>query len=202
SVVSSVTSRMAGGVEVGTGFESHGFANNDKGTVKIDVIAATADNGLVVDAGFAGEKSKQLPIRIAILGDGRLAFDPKQNVAPEVSELLPTLARGLLVGHQPAAGVKWSTPAMEPATGNRSYVIGAASDTSATISITGDAKTTGPQGFDRHEEASLTYQPKLSAPLRYDTRIRVRRNGLNGPEVDDVHLTATLASDTFAPAGS
>ncbi|HEY0396286.1 MAG TPA: hypothetical protein VGD01_17515 [Candidatus Elarobacter sp.] len=202
SAVSSITSTMAGGLEVGSGFESHGFANDDKGTMRVDVIAATADGGLVVDASFTGDKTRQIPVRIAILSDGRLAFDPKLNVAPELIEFLPLLARGLLADQAPATGSTWTAPAPQPLEGTRTYHVTTATDTSASLSITTDARVGGGQGYDRHEESSLVYDRKLSRPVRYDTRIRLRRRGLNGPETTDLHLTAALAGDTFGPLGS
>jgi hypothetical protein len=197
SAVSSMRSQLTGGIEVGRGFEDTGYANDDKGTLRVDVIAATGDLGLVVDASFAGEKTKQAPVRVAILGDGRLAFDPKLNIAPELVEFLPLLARGLLGDKDHPAGSSWSAPAPQPLAGTRMFRVTSADDTTANLSITTDAKVGGGQGYERHEESTLAYRPKLSTPVRYDTRIRLRRQGLNGPETTDLHLTAALATDSF-----
>jgi hypothetical protein len=197
SAVSTMRSQLVGGREAGSGFEDAGYANDDKGTLRVDVIAATADLGLVVDASFTGEKTKQAPVRIAILGDGRLAFDPKLNVAPELIEFLPMLARGLLGDKEHPAGSTWTAPAPQPLAGTRTFRVSSADDTTENLSITTDAKIGGGQGYDRHEESTLAYRPKLSTPVRYDTRIRLRRNGLNGPETTDLHLTAALATDSF-----
>jgi hypothetical protein len=205
SVVSSLTARNnglgSGGLDVasGSGFESHGFAQDDKGTVRVDVVAATADGGLVVDASFSGEKVRQPPVRIAILGDGRLAYDPKLVLPPELTELLPMLSRGLLTGHDATVGTAWSATAPEPWTGTRRFRVSAANDTTATFAIDTDFSIKGSQGYEQHDEGSLTYQKTVLAPLRYDTRIRIRRKGLRGDELNDLHLTATLTSDSFVP---
>ena len=83
--VSSTREQHISGLSYGGGSSAptnaSGLGGDDSGTMKIDVIAATADKGLVVDVSYNGKVTKQPPIRVAILGDGRLGFDPKTPIA-------------------------------------------------------------------------------------------------------------------------
>ncbi|HEY0396285.1 MAG TPA: hypothetical protein VGD01_17510 [Candidatus Elarobacter sp.] len=177
------------------GFQDYGFSGDDSGTVRVDIIAATADLGLVVDASYDG-KAKQLPIRVAIFRDGRLTHDPRLTLAPQVVELLPLLARGLLAEYGYDPGAVWSVPVPEPATGTRAFRVVAATDTLSTVALSADLGVKGPQGFEEHQDGTFSYDRTLSTPVKFDTRILLRR--ANGSEVSEIHLTAALATDTFA----
>ena len=177
------------------GFQEYGFAADEAGTVRIDVIAATADLGLVVDASYEG-KTKQLPIRVAIFPDGRLTHDPKLTLSPQCVELLPLLARGLLAEYGNDPGATWSVPVAQPATGNRMFRVTSATDTMTTVALSADMGLRGPQGYEEHQEGTFSYDRRLSAPVKFDTRILLRRAA--GSELSEMRLTAALATDSFA----
>jgi hypothetical protein len=176
------------------GFQEYGFSGDESGTVRVEVVAATADLGLVVDASYEG-KTKQLPVRVAIFPDGRLTHDPKLTLAPQCVELLPLLARGLLAEYGYDPGSSWTLPAIEPATGTRTFRVAAATETTSTVTLAADLAVKGPQGYEEHQEGTFTYDRRLSTPVRFDTRIVLRRGA--GLEQSESHLTAQLATDTF-----
>jgi len=178
--------------------EQHGFAVDDSGTMRIDVIAATTDGGLVTDVAFDGKVTHQPVIRVAITKDGRLLYDPKLALSMQAARVLPLLARGMFGNRELAAGVSWSDPAAAPAHGATSYVVKSVDAPRVTVAVTTTIELAGPQGFDEHDDGTLTFATDVLAPLRWDLLAHLRRGSVQGTEVTDSHLTATLTGDTFA----
>jgi hypothetical protein len=185
--------------DVGKGSVSRGFGSNDRGTLTIDVIAATGDGGLVVDAAYEGREARQPVLRVAIMSDGRLLFDPKRSLSAQARRLLPLLSRGMIANRDVSPGSTWSTPFAPPAKGETTYHVTHRDDTRATIAITTDAAVAGPSGYDEHADGTATYATDVLCPTAYDIRIRVRQQLTPEKlESSDAHVTATLLRDTFA----
>jgi len=188
--VTSVT-QGAGGVE-------NALSSDDQGTLTVAVVAATPDGGLVVDASFAGKTITQNPVRVAILADGQLSYNPSASLSPEAARVLPFLARGLLTEHQVAAGQSWNVPAVAPATGGVTYRIQSVDGPHAVIAIESSLVVRGAQGFDEHTQGSTTYATDVSSPLRLDlTSIARRQLPPNQSDTTTTHITATQVSDSF-----
>ena len=185
--------------DVGKGSVSRGFGSNDHGTLRIDVIAATLDGGLVVDATYEGREVRQPVLRVALMSDGRLLFDPKRSLSAQARRLLPLLSRGMIANRDVSPGSTWSTPLAPPAKGTTTYHVVHRDDTRAEIAITADAIVTGPAGYDEHADGTTTYATDVLCPTAYDIRIRVRQQLTPETlESSDAHVTATLLRDTFA----
>jgi hypothetical protein len=185
--------------DVGKGSVARGFGSNDRGTLQVDVIAATGDGGLVVDVTYEGREARQPVLRVAILPDGRLLFDPKRQLSAQARRLLPMLSRGMLANRDVSPGSEWSTPFAAPARGETKYRITHVDDRRAQITITADAIVSGPSGYDEHADGTTTYATDVLCPTAYDIRIRVRQQLTPETlESSDAHVTATLVRDTFA----
>jgi hypothetical protein len=185
--------------DVGKGSVSRGFGSNDRGTLTVDVVAATGDGGLVVDATYEGREARQPVLRVAIMSDGRLLFDPKRSLSAQARRLLPLLSRGMIANRDVSPGSTWSTPFAPPAKGETTYHVVHRDDTRATIAITTDAIVAGPAGYDEHADGTTTYATDVLCPTAYDIRIRVRQQLTPETlESSDAHVTATLLHDTFA----
>ena len=185
--------------DVGKGSVSRGFGSNDRGTLRVDVIAATGDGGLVVDATYEGREVRQPALRVAIMSDGRLIFDPKRSLSAQARRLLPLLSRGMIANRDVTPGSSWSTPFAPPAKGTTTYHVVHRDDTRAQIAITTDAIVTGPSGYDEHADGTTTYATDVLCPTAYDIRIRIRQQLTPETlESSDAHVTATLVGDTFA----
>jgi hypothetical protein len=187
------------GGAIGHGAVARSSEASDDGSLTIDVIGATADLGLVVDAAFAGKNSQQPAIRVAIFPDGHLAYDPARQLSVEAARVLPLLSRGLLNGRDVAPGATWKTVAPAPAKGVMTYRIIDVHGTQATIGIEADLKVPGPRGYDEQDQGKTTYATDRVCPVIVDLQSRTRRS----PSADQyvtttAHISATLVSDSFA----
>jgi hypothetical protein len=185
--------------DVGKGSVSRGFGSNDRGTLRIDVVAAPGDGALVVDAAYEGREARQPALRVAIMPDGALLFDPKRALSAQARRLLPLLARGMIANRDVSPGSSWSIPVSAPAKGATTYHVVHRDDTRADLAITADAVVAGPSGYDEHVDGTATYATDVLCPTAYDIRIRVRQQLTPETlESSDARVTATLVRDTFA----
>ena len=184
--------------EYGRGAVQRGITTEDRGTLQIDVIAATGEGGLVVDATYTGKQSKQPPVRVAIFADGHLVYDPKNLLSTQALHVLPMLARGMLADRDVSPGSMWSQTFGPPVNGSAQYRVTQRGENAATIAIAADISVKGANGFDEHDDATTRYATDRLCPLSYDVRFRIRRTGVGQSLADDGHVVATLVSDTFA----
>jgi hypothetical protein len=175
------------------------FNVGDVGQLTVDVVAATADGGLVVDTAFAGKTRKDPPLRVAILRDGHLSWDPAKELAPEAIRILPFLARGLVAERAIAAGVSWVTRPPAPATGTLTYRIATLDKSIAHLDVQGIVSVPGPPTYDENSNDSTVYDLDHLMPISAEIVVTVRRR-LSGVTTQStrIHLVAKLASDTFA----
>ncbi len=191
-------SGSGGGVSTGHGNVARTSEVSDDGTLTVDVIGATSDLGLVVDASFAGKNSTQPPIRVAIFPDGRLSYDPGKTLSLEAARILPLLARGLLNGRDVTAGATWKTEIAAPARGSTTYRILDVHGTVATIGIETDVKVPGPQGYDEQAQEKTTYATDRVCPVIVDLQARSRHSPSAEQYVTtSTHLSASLVRDSF-----
>jgi hypothetical protein len=199
TAVSGLTGGQAHDIEIGRAAVQRGMSANDRGTLQIDVVAATQDGGLVVDATFDGREVKQAPVRVAVYADGRLAYDPERRLSPGAQRLLPLLARGLLAGHDVSPGSTWTTPALQPAKGASTFRITHWEGGRVTFTIATDVQVSGPNGYDENDDGTATYATDRLCPLAYELRIRMRRHVTPGTyETSSEQVSAKLLTDTFA----
>jgi hypothetical protein len=185
-------------VTQGRGEVENALSSDEHGTLTVAVVAATPDGGLVADVSFAGRTITQAPIRVAILADGRLSYNPNSPLCPEATRVLPFLARGLLTDHQVAVGQSWNVDAVAPATGTATYRVQSVEGPRAVIGIDSSLVLRGPQGFDEHTQGSTTYATDVLSPLRLDlTSIARHTLPPNQSDTTTTHITATQVSDSF-----
>jgi len=177
---------------------SQGFAVDDSGTMVVDVVAATADKGLVVDVSYNGKTTRQPPIRVAILSDGRLGYDPKKPICDQAIQLLPLLARGAFSDRELSTGVAWTVPFLPPLSGSKTYRVTGVTGADATFAVSTEVSTKGPQAFEEHSDGTLQYATDLQTPRRFDVQMRNRHFTPEGGQTTDTRLTATLQSDSLS----
>ena len=187
------------GVAAGSGATSQFMNGDDHGKLTINVVAAPADGGLVVDTAFAGSTNVQPTTRVAIFKDGRMSVDPAHPLAPETARLLPLIARGFIADRDVSAGSTWSVPAPAPAKGSTTYKVQSSDGHLARIAMEGVVTVPGPTGFDESSQGVTTYATDVVSPVSYDVTARIRRQlGIDQLMTTNAHLTATLVSDTMA----
>ena len=189
----------ASGASSGSGTSNQYMNGDERGTLAIDVFAATADGGLVVDASFTGKVNVQPKTRVAIFEDGRISADPAHPLAPQVSRMLPLIARGFIANRDVSPGASWSVPAPAPAKGATTYRVQSTDGQRARIAIEAVLSMPGANGFEESDQGVTTYATDVVSPVSYDLTARVRRQlGMDQSMTTNAHFTATLVSDSFA----
>ena len=197
--VSGLTGGQSHDMEAGRAAVQRGFNSNDRGTMQIAVVAAPADGSLVADVSYEGSVVKQPPIRVAIMPDGGLTYDPKRLLIAQARRLLPLLARGILAQRDVSPGASWTQALAKPASGMTTYRVTHRDETRATIVIATDFTVPGPAGYEEHDDGTTTYATDVLCPLSFDMRFRIRQQLTpERLESSDAHVTATLVSDSFA----
>ena len=182
----------------GSGATSLMTNGDDRGKLSIDVIAATADGGLVVDTWFTGTRNVQPSTRVAIFADGRFSVDPAHPLAPEAVRILPLIARGFIANRDVSPGSSWTVPAPSPLKGSTTYRVQSTDGQRALIAIEAVLAVPGPNGFDEVDRGTTTYATDLVSPLSYDLTARIHRVlGIDQSMTTNAHITATLVSDSF-----
>jgi hypothetical protein len=173
----------------------HQADGNDRGKLTVDVVAATAEGALVVDAAFEGLRS-QPAVRVVVYPDGRLSWNPAQPLSPAGLRVLPLLARGLVSEKDVSPGSTWTVAVPPPQKGELTYHVLHVDGDRATIEIVG---TRSMSGSDEYEHANALYSTDLLTPLSLAVDAHIRRQiGIEDSLTTDAHLVATLVSDTFA----
>ncbi len=187
------------GVAAGSGAASQYMNGDDRGKLAIDVIAATIDGGLVVDASFTGTVNVQPKTRVAIFEDGRISADPAHPLAPEAARILPLIARGFIANRDVSPGSAWNVPAAAPAKGSTTYRVQSSDGRLARIAIESVWSMPGANGFDESDQAVTTYSTDFVSPVSYDLTARIHRQlGIDQSMTTSAHLTASLVTDSFA----
>jgi hypothetical protein len=183
----------------GSGIVDRRYASDDRGKLTVAVIAATADGGLVVDASFVGKSITQPVIRVAILKDGSLSYDPKTQPSAQALRLLPFLSRGLIAERDVNTGSTWSVQAFAPAAGATTYRVTAFDGTRATLEFDESITVNGASGFTESAQGKTVYATDLLSPISIDLHTVIRHDvGIDQADTTDSRLSATIVSDTFA----
>lgn len=172
---------------------------DDSGTLTANVVAATPDGGLAVDAAFAGKSATQPAVRVIIYPDGRLSAPPSATLGPEALRILPLLARGIVADRTVVPGSSWSLQLAPPAKGAYTFHVMAVDGDTARLGIDVDMSVPGAKGYDEHGKATATYDTAKLCPLQFDyTGVSRHSPAMDQYVTSTEHLTATLVSDSFA----
>jgi len=197
--ITAAASSGPAGVSSGNGTAGVGLDGTDAGRLTIDVIAATKDGGLVVDASYTSKLSTQPKMRVALFPDGRLSADPNVRLGTEALHILPLLSRGFIADRDVSPGSSWTVQAPPPAKGSTTYRVSQLHEQQATIVLEGSMSVPGVSGFDESDRGTTTYATDLISPVSYDLNARIRRQiGVEETITTDTHITATLVHDSFA----
>ncbi len=183
----------------GSGSVDRRFGSDDSGRLTVAVIAATADGGLVVDVSYAGKSTSQPVVRVAILRNGDLSFDPKTPLLGAATGLLPFLSRGLIAERNVNPGSSWIVQAAAPATGATTYRVVTLEGERATLELDSSITVKGASGFAEATQGKAVYATDVLSPLSLDLHSIIRRDvSVEQADTIDARLVATVVSDTFA----
>jgi hypothetical protein len=172
-----------------------------KGQIVVDVVAATADAGLVVDITQNSPDKAEPLTRVAIASDGTLLYDPKLELSQEEIALLHLLARNVVGGTVHAKGDTWDIPESSANyKGSTTYkVTDVAPPTVELIDVEGSFKATGLHPADGVTHGKVTFDPSLVVPDSANLTSHIVATTSPGVMVTtDLTIQLTLAEDSFA----
>ena len=185
----------------GTGEASSSAAIEAKGTIIVDVMAATADGGLVVDLTETAIGRTRPKVRFAITGDGQVTHDPKDsdNVSQEEVALARWLARGFYGEHPTDRGTEWTVDASgNGLSGAEHYRVASAADSRVTLEYTMEEKSAGAASYGETRQGSLVYDTALVVPVEVSYQGHARRELFGAYDTTMTSVMLILRSDTFA----
>jgi hypothetical protein len=184
----------------GSGVSNTGAAIETRGTITIDVIAATTDGGLVVDVVENSPNRSRPKVRIAIAKTGDLTYDPKlsENVTEEEDALVRWLARGFYGQGTEAQGSNWSVDRSHgDVKGLEHYQTKSVDAGQVTLDYKAETEVRGAQGFDMTRIGSLVYDTKMVVPTTVSYQEVTHSSRMGNYDTITVSLNMKLAKDTF-----
>jgi hypothetical protein len=183
----------------GSGIAAVGLDGDHRGTLTVEVIAATPDGGLVVDTSFSGSSVSEKKTRIAIYSDGHITAPPDAPLGPESLHLLPLLARGFFANTTMTSGASWTAPPQPATRGTMTYRVQNLDGTIAIIALDGSVAVSGINGFNELDHGTVSYATDLDDPLSLELTAHIERQlSIDQSLTTDAHLTVKLVSDSFA----
>ncbi len=185
----------------GSGITNTGAALESRGSISVDVIAATADGGLVVDVWENASNRSHAKVRVAIAKSGAVVYDPKQgdNVTVEEYALLGWLGRGFYAAPADPPGTAWDTDAtVQGVTGKNHYRVVSVDGDVVKLDCKTEQRASGANSFDMTRTGTLEYDMKMSAPRSANYQEINHSQRLGHYDTTNVSVSLKLTSDTFA----
>jgi len=189
------------GGATGSGDRTQGAAVTAKGSIGVDVVAATDDAGLVVDVSESALERTRPKVRIVIGPDGAVFYDPKnaENLTEEEITLVRWLARGFYGDHPTDPGTSWTVD--QSANGHvdvERYRVVARDAHQITLEYGLEEKVGGASGYAGTRGGSLVYDTTMIVPVKASFQTEARRQVGTAYETTRTSVTLTLKSDSFA----
>jgi hypothetical protein len=185
----------------GSAEEASGAALEARGTIAVEVIAATGDGGLVADVSESAPGRTRAKVRFAVSLDGTVAYDPKraEDVTEEETSLARWLARGFYADHPREAGAGWTVDQ----SGNglvtsEHYRVLSAADQRVTLTYALEQKSDGPASFAATRAGSLVYDTGFVVPIKVTYEGQTRRQLPEAFDETRTSVVLTLTADSFA----
>ncbi|MBV8152333.1 MAG: hypothetical protein JOY59_12310 [Candidatus Eremiobacteraeota bacterium] len=185
----------------GGNYDTISVSSRNLGQLIVDVIAATQDGGLVVDATLDGDTTKMGKTRIAIFPDGRLSYNPSLDLPPEVLRVLPLLGRRVVTGHD--VGDTWTVPLPgKNVKGENDFrITGEAPGDNLNVELQTSMQVSGYPHVDESSRTTSVYSPRLTVPMKVSfTGLIHKEDSGASQSLQTINLTvdATLVQDSFA----
>jgi hypothetical protein len=171
-----------------------------RGTIAVDVIAATGDGGLVADISETAPGRTHAKVRLAVSHDGSVVADPKfvNDVTEEEVSLARWLARGFYSDHPREAGTLWTVDQ----SGNgvvaaEHYRVLSAANQRVTLAYALEQSDSA-ASFALTRQGSLVYDTGFIVPISATYEAQARRQLFEA--VDETHTSVVLklTADSFA----
>jgi hypothetical protein len=190
-------------VTMGSGQRHAAAAVTATGSIRVDVIQATDDAGLVVDVAEEAPKRARPKVRVGVTADGSLLYNPADanNLSEEEMAVIRWLARGFYGDHPTAIGTAWVVDQSSSGhTDIERYRVLARDDNRVTLEYALEERTTIAGGYAGNREGSLVYDTAMVVPVRASFEGVARRQVGESFNTLRTSVRLTLTADTFAKA--
>lgn len=172
-----------------------------KGRVIADVIAATAQSGLVIDISEDAQTRKSPVVRVAVLPNGALSYDPKAEITDEEAWLLRFLARGLIDKNlAPGATFELRNDGAVVKELTSFHVTGVDDKGRLKLDVDATVKAGGAQGYDGTTHGRIVYDAAKTIPVSIVLATRTHQESISRLNTVDLQIDFDLAEDSFGAA--
>ncbi len=186
----------------GSGEGTASAAITAKGSIRVAVIGATDDAGLIVDVSEDATQRTRPNVRVVIGPDGAMVYDPAnaQNLTEEEGAVLRWLARGFYGDHPTEPGTSWTIDqSANGRTDIERYRVVAKAAHRVTLDYALEEKVPGSAGYNALRQGSLLYDVAMIVPVKATFQSQARRQIGGAYDTTRTTITVTLTSDSFAP---
>lgn len=172
-----------------------------RGTITVDVLAATDDEGLVVEISEDATPRARPKMRIAIAADGVVYYDPSKsdNVSEEEYAVLHWLARGFYGDRPTDPGTSWTVDlSANGHTDVERYRVLSREEQSVTLDYALDERSAGARGYAGSREGSLVYDTAMIVPVKAAFATIAHRQVGQVFDTLRTSVKLTLTADSFA----
>jgi hypothetical protein len=165
--------------------------------IKVNILAATDDGGLVAEISEEGRDRNSPSTRIGITKDGQvLQMDRSASLFDEENGLLMMLARNFANGHDNSNGSSWTLP-LGPNANGLNVKVTADAGSHVSLSLHGEAETSD-GGVRQQVEGSITYDVTRTTPVSGTLTTATETIAAGGTSTDNITVEYALESDTLA----
>jgi hypothetical protein len=171
-----------------------------RGTIAVDVIAATGDGGLVADVAETAPGRTRAKVRLAVSHDGGVVADPKflSDITEEEVSLARWLARGFYLDHPREAGTGWTVD--QSANGvviAEHYRVLSAAEKRVTLAYSLEQSDSATSSA-LTRAGSLVYDTGFVVPISATYEGQARRQTFEAVDETHTSVVLTLTADSFA----
>ncbi len=175
-----------------------GPSDQRTGTITADIVAATADGGLVADV-FEEAPKRTPTVRFGVT-DEKMFFDQSAAIDEEEPEFVHYLARDLVKPTDLQVGTTWTDKIeADKVSGLMTYRVSTldADAKTVVIDISGNSNSNGMSTVSSTMNGSMTYDIASSVPRRLSVTTRSLIHAGQTVTTKSTQLTATLVEDSF-----
>ena len=173
-----------------------------QGSIQADIMAVTADSGLVVDLTEMASGRNRAKVRLAITSDGAVTYDPRssEEVSGEELALARWLARGFYGEHPTDPGTSWTIDQSGNGVNAAEHyrVVGTEAHRITLNYSREEEKSIGADAYGETRQGSLLYDRFMVVPIRATYQGQARRDFFGAFDTTLTSVTLTLRTDSFA----
>jgi hypothetical protein len=165
--------------------------------IRVNILAATDDGGLVADISEDGHDRTAPKTRVGITKDGEVVvMDPGASLFDEESGLLMMLARNFVSGHDSSNGASWTLP-FGSSKGTLNIRVTSDDDTHVSLALHGESADAS--GATREQlQGTVLYDTSRTTPIKATLTTATETLAAATTSHENMTVDYTLQSDTLA----